>query len=247
MTPRRGLIRFAHRGASALAPENTLAAFQEAFDRGCEWIETDVRLTADQVPVLLHDERVDRTTGSRGEVGAMSLRQVLRLDAGSWFGRKFQGERVPTLDEALEWSRGRCSLNLELKEKKRRQEAIRQIARRLESHRAVDTVLISSFAPGDLLGFRAALPRARLAWLASRSTRGLKPLVRKAAITALHPKDRLVAPRLLNRCRRLGLAVHVWVVNRPERLSALARMEVDGVMTDDPRIFSYETMRREEG
>ncbi len=90
----RGLIRFAHRGASALAPENTLAAFREAVRRGCGWIETDVRLTADGVPVLIHDEKVDRTTGGHGAVGTLTLRQIHRLDAGSWFGRTFRGRRA---------------------------------------------------------------------------------------------------------------------------------------------------------
>ena len=238
MPHRRPLIRFAHRGASALAPENTLAAFRAAVDRGCEWIETDVRLTSDRVPVLIHDATVDRTTGGRGAVERMALRQILRLDAGSWFGRRFRGERIPTLDEALEWSRGRCGLNLELKETDRSGEAIRGMARRVLAHDALDRVLFSSFRPRDLLGIRSVLPRARLAWLVSRNSRGLTPLARKAGLFALHPKDSLASPRLVGRCRRMGLAVHVWVVNRRDRIAKLESMGVQGVMTDDPRIFS---------
>jgi len=238
MPPRRRLIRFAHRGASALAPENTLSAFREAVDRGCDWIETDVRLTSDLVPILIHDDSVDRTTGGRGTVGRMALRQVLRLDAGSWFGRRFRGERIPTLDEALEWSRGRCGLNLEMKEEDRREEAVRRMIRSVLAHAAVERVLFSSFRAADLLRIRAALPRARLGWLVSRSSRGLKPLARRTGLFALHPKDSLITPWLVRRCRRMGLAVHVWVVNRPERLAQLEAMGVRGVMTDDPRVFS---------
>jgi len=238
MQPRRRLIRFAHRGASALAPENTLSAFREAVDRGCDWIETDVRLTSDMVPILIHDGRVDRTTGGHGTVGRMALRQVLRLDAGSWFGRRFKGERIPTLDEALEWSRGRCGLNLEMKEEDRREEAIRRMIRSVVAHAAAERVLFSSFCAADLLRIRAALPRARLGWLVSRTSRGLKPLDRRAGLFALHPKDSLITPGLARRCRRMGLAVHVWVVNRPERLAQLEAMGVRGVMTDDPRVFS---------
>jgi len=235
---RRHLIRFAHRGASALAPENTLPAFREAVALGCEWIETDVRITADNVPVLIHDEKVDRTTGGCGKVGTMSLRQVLRLDAGFWFGRKFRGERIPTLDEALEWSRDRCEMNLEIKEEDRPEEAVRRMARSVLSLGALDRVLFSSFRASDLLRVRAVLPRARLGWLVSRSSRGLKPLVRRAGLSALHPKDTLITPGLARRCRRLGLLVHVWVVNRSEQLAPLEAMDIDGVMTDDPRIFS---------
>ena len=237
MPQRRRLIRFAHRGASALAPENTLAAFQEAVDRGCDWIETDVRLTSDLVPVLIHDETVDRTTDGRGAVGRLTLRRILRLDAGSWFGRPFREERIPTLDEALEWSRGRCALNLELKEEERGEEAIDRITRRVLAHEAAGRVLFSSFRAADLLRIRSALPRARLAWLVSRGCRGLQPLDREARLSALHPKDSLVTPRLARRCRRMGLAVHVWVVNRRGRLAQLGALGVEGVMTDDPRIF----------
>lgn len=238
MQPRRRLIRFAHRGASALAPENTLSAFRKALEQGCDWIETDVRLTSDLVPILIHDDRVDRTTGGHGAVGRMGLRQILRLDAGSWFDRRFRGERIPTLDEALEWSRGRCGLNLEMKEEDRREEAVRRTVRSVVAHAAAGRVLFSSFCAADLLRIRAALPRARLGWLVSRSSRGLKPLDRKAGLFALHPRDSLITPRLLRRCRRMGLAVHVWVVNRAERIAELEAMGVQGVMTDDPRVFS---------
>jgi len=237
MPQRHRLIRFAHRGASALAPENTLAAFREAVDRGCEWIETDVRLTSDLFPILIHDDTVNRTTGARGIVGKLELRQILRLDAGSWFGRRFRGERIPTLDEALEWSRGRCGLNLELKEEDRSGEAICRTIRSVLAHGAAERVLFSSFRAADLLRIRSALPRARLGWLVSRSSRGLKPLDGKAGLFALHPKDSLVTPRLVRRCRRMGLAVHVWVVNRRDRLAQLEALGVQGVMTDDPRIF----------
>jgi glycerophosphoryl diester phosphodiesterase len=235
--PRHTLIRFAHRGASALAPENTLAAFRAAADLRCEWIETDVRLTADGVPVLIHDPDVNRTTGGRGRVGRSTLAQILRLDAGSWFARKFRGERIPTLDEALVWCRGRCGLNLEIKEEENPAEAIRQIARRLQDHGVLDRVILSSFRASDLLRARALMPRVRLGWLVSRGSRGLKALAARADLAALHPRDSLVTPRLVRRCRRLGLAVHVWVVNRPERLPRLEAMGADGVMTDDPRIF----------
>ena len=231
------MIRFAHRGASALAPENTLAAFQAAVDRGCSWIGTDLRLTADDVPVLLHDASLDRTTSGRGDLGKMPLAQVQRLDAGGWFGRTFRGERIPTLAEALEWSRGRCGLNLEIKEELRPVDLIEQVARIVRGERALDRILFSSFRVADLRRLRGAFLRARIAWLASRNSRGLTALVRREGISALHPKDALVSRRIVRRCHRFGLAVHVWVVNRRARLLELDSMGVDGVMTDDPRIF----------
>jgi len=232
------LRRFAHRGACALAPENTLAAFQLALDLGCDWIETDVRLTADGVPVLLHDATVDRTTQAKGPVGRMSLSQMRRLDAGSWFHRRFRGERIPTLDEALEWCRGRCGLNLEIKEEERAEDLVRRLAARFRGAGSLDRILFSSFRASDLKTLRAALPHARLGWLASRSTRGLAGLNRFVRLAALHPKDSLANRRLVERCRRMGLAVHVWVVNRARRLEELKALGVDGVMTDNPHLFA---------
>jgi glycerophosphoryl diester phosphodiesterase len=229
--------RFAHRGASALAPENTLIAFREAVRLGCDWIETDVRLSADGVPVLIHDETVDRTTGGRGSVGSLTLRQLRRLDAGSWFGIRHRGEPIPTLDEALEWCRGRCGLNLEIKEEDRIEELVGELGRRFKGHGGLDRILFSSFRRSDLQRLRAALPAGRLGWLVSRNCRGLKSIHRKIRLAALHPKERLVTRRLVRRCERSGLAVHAWVVNRSRRLTEIEEIGVDGIMTDDPRIF----------
>jgi len=105
-----------HRGASALAPENTLAAFETAIVDGADGLEFDVRLTRDGVPIVLHDAALDRTTSGRGAVAALDLASIRRLDAGAWFGARFRGERVPTLAETLDLARGRCAVNIELKE-----------------------------------------------------------------------------------------------------------------------------------
>lgn len=106
----------AHRGASAHAPENTLAAMREAKRRGAEWVEIDVKLTRDQRPVIIHDDTVDRTTNGHGLVAGLTFEEIRRLDAGSWFAPEFAGERIPTLAELLETVLEQdLSLQLELK------------------------------------------------------------------------------------------------------------------------------------
>lgn len=92
----------AHRGASAYAPENTLAAMREAKNRGARWVEIDVKLTRDGHPVIIHDHRVDRTTNGTGLVAGMTLQEIRALDAGSWFDPAFAGEKVPTFEELIE-------------------------------------------------------------------------------------------------------------------------------------------------
>ncbi len=110
---------FAHRGASGYAPENTMAAFQLAYWQGADGIETDVHLTKDNIPVLMHDERVNRTTDGSGFIQGYTLHQLKQLDTGSWFSPKFTGSRVVTLDEFLVWIRDKALyLNIELKNNK---------------------------------------------------------------------------------------------------------------------------------
>src|SRR3989337_3593200 len=104
----------AHRGANAYAPENTLAAFRLAADQGADSIEFDVRATADGHLVVIHDSSLGRTTDGEGEIGALTLEEVRRADAGGRRGAAFRGERVPTLEEVLDVARGRLLVDIEL-------------------------------------------------------------------------------------------------------------------------------------
>src|SRR5882672_9051969 len=178
--PLRRPLRVAHRGASARAPENTLAAFAEAVRLGANAIELDVHLTADGVPVVIHDGTVDRTTNGRGDVGRMTLKDLRRLDAGAWFSSRFRGERIPTLEEALEWARGRCGLNLEIKGPSGRRrtgaagaggaaglpQVALAVARALRRTGFREPVIVSSFSPQALRAARAHMPHVRLGHLA---------------------------------------------------------------------------------
>ncbi|MFZ5616147.1 MAG: glycerophosphodiester phosphodiesterase [Pseudomonadota bacterium] len=109
------VIVVGHRGTKRFAPENTLAAFDKAIEMGARAIEMDVRMTADGEFVIMHDATVDRTTNGRGLVSQMTLAEIKKLDAGSWFGREFAGERVPTLREALRDIKGRAAADIDFK------------------------------------------------------------------------------------------------------------------------------------
>src|SRR2546425_868141 len=181
-------LRVAHRGASARAPENKLAAFREAIRLEADAIELDVQLSADGVPMVIHDDTVDRTTNGHGTVATIASRDLRRLDAGAWFSSRFRGERIPTLEEALECARGRCGLNIEIKEPPAAGRKTLRVARRPAGDRpdaiaravarAVactgfrDLLVVSSFSGQALQYARAAMPGVRLGFLASRSTRG---------------------------------------------------------------------------
>ena len=239
-------LRFAHRGASARAPENTLAAFREAVRLGADAVECDVHLSRDGVPVILHDDTVDRTTDGRGAVARLTLAEIRRLDAGAWFASRFRGERVPTLEETLDFARGRCGLNLEIKgpDRGRRapdaadpRAAAAAVARVLRRSRYRDYLVLSSFSAEAILALRAALPRARLGLLASRSLRGVRSLHRRAGLHALHPHVRLASRRRVRLARDLGLRIYFWTVNDAALARRLLLLGCDGLMTDDPALF----------
>lgn len=110
------LERIAHRGANKEAPENTMSAFSAAFDCGATHIECDIRLTSDDVPIIIHDATLDRTTNGSGQVEQCSYKTIQTLDAGSWFGDEFKGTTVPRLEELLRWQKKYgVTLHLEIK------------------------------------------------------------------------------------------------------------------------------------
>jgi glycerophosphoryl diester phosphodiesterase len=246
-------LRVAHRGASARAPENTLAAFREAVRLGADAIELDVQLSADGVPMVIHDQTVDRTTNGHGAVATLACRDLRRLDAGAWFSSRFKGERIPTLEETLEFAGGRCGLNVEIKEppaagRKAAGAAgrpagdapdsiARAVARAVTRTGFRDLLVVSSFSGRALLGARAAMPRSRLAFLASRSLRGVRAVHRRVRLYALHPHVRLAGRRRVRLAHRLGLVVVFWTVNDVRLMHRLMALGCDGLMTDDPALF----------
>jgi len=240
-------LRIAHRGASARAPENTLAAFKEAIRLGADLIECDVHLSADGVPVIIHDDTVDRTTNGRGAVSTLACARLRRLDAGAWFSSRFRGERIPTLEEALECARGRCGLNLEIKGPSGRRRGgpaapaltlvARAVAGALRRTGFREPVIVSSFSTQALCAARSQMPHVRLGHLASRSLRGLRSAHRTLGLYAVHPHVRLAASRRVRLAHRLGLLVLFWTANDLRLMRRLLALGCDGLMTDDPALF----------
>lgn len=115
--PNLGIMKIAHRGSIHLAPENTIPAYEKAIELGFDYVEVDVNYTKDGVPVIMHDDKVDRTTDGTGRVSDFTLEEIKKLDAGSWFGKdaKFKGAKVPTLEETLQVLQGRVKLYMDQK------------------------------------------------------------------------------------------------------------------------------------
>jgi len=235
-------LNFAHRGASLLAPENTLAAFELAAQHGADGIELDVRLCRTGEWMVIHDVRLNRTTNGRGFVRAKSIDELRRLDAGSSFHPIFANERIPALSEVLDWARGRVLLNIEIKSQARAKEGAEwRLLNLLRRHGMRQQCLISSFNPivlRRLARLDPGLPTALLLnvkWL-RRGTE--KSLTRLMNINALHISRRLARPRFLEHIRRAGLRVMVWGANDPAALRRLVDYGVDGIITDAPHLLN---------
>lgn len=241
----------AHRGGAALAPENTIEAFDQAVHRwGADLLEMDVRLTADGEVVVIHDSTVDRTTDGVGEVARLSLAALRELDAGAHF-RDPQGEasfagcgvRVPTFAEVLE-AFPHTRLNVETK----CPEVAAPLVELIERHGATHRVLVAA-------EFEACRKRVRGytgAWGASRSQllafwflhrlplagRLYTPHCDALQLPRRYRGRPVVTPRLLAEARARNLPVHVWVVDDPAEMRALLALGVDSIQTDRPDVLA---------
>ena len=140
----------AHRGAGALAPENTLPAYQAAYQLGAPMIEVDAWRTTDGKLVIMHDDTVDRTTSGKGRVDSFSFDQLRRLDAGSWFGSQFKGAQVPTLGEVLDYARGKMKVDIHVREADNYPGLEKDVVDLIHQKKAEDNVLVTAFEPAFL-------------------------------------------------------------------------------------------------
>jgi len=234
---KRPLI-YGHRGASAYAPENTLAAFRLALTQGADGIELDAKLSADREVVVIHDQTVDRTTDGRGRVNALELNALKKLDAGAWKGPAFQGETIPTLAEVFETLGGKLIINVELTNyESPDDELVPKVVALVKQYQLENSVLLSSFLPSNLMTAKQMWPEAALGILAhpGRAGRGNRsPSSRQVAPQFLHPYFLDVSHRLVQREKTAGRLVNVWTVNLPLLLRKMIFDEVEGIITDDP-------------
>jgi glycerophosphoryl diester phosphodiesterase len=233
---------FAHRGAKAVAPENTLPAFAQALDMGVDGIELDVHLSQDGHLVVIHDFTVDKTTNGHGPVRDLTATQLAQLDAGSHFDPAFAGVGVPTLVQVLDLVGNRCRVNVEIKSQDWEGGGeVQALAALIRRRNLYDQVIVSSFNPITLIKLRWADPKIRLGLLYFEP---LPAHLRQAWFTpilepeALHPHHSLVDAVLLDWARDKGCAVNTWTVNDPATAKRLAGLGVDAIITDVPDLIS---------
>jgi glycerophosphoryl diester phosphodiesterase len=236
-----GRLVIAHRGASAAAPANTIAAFEKAVALGADGIEFDVHLSAEGVPVIIHDYTVDTTTDGSGLVSEMTLAQLKQLDAGTHFDPAFAGERIPTLEEVLRAFGGRLLLNIELKTTSKRDNGLeRAVIALVEEHGLASRVLFSSFNPLSLRRAKKIAPHIPVGLLYSPD---LELYLRRAWLAFLfphearHPEHTMVDARYMAWARRRGYRVNAWTVDDPDEMRRLIDLGVDGIITNVPDVL----------
>jgi len=224
-------ITIAHRGASDVAPENTLGAIREAVNRGIQYVEIDIQQTGDNYLILMHDTTVDRTTDGTGRVRDLSLEDIQQLDAGSYFSGEFTGEAVPLFRDALELAiQHNITLIVEVKNPELYPQLANELISILDETSGYGNVIVISFDHTWLESLEQAAPDVETGslWLWSTGT------PRNHHIVSVHWSSVLIDPTQIYRQHRAGNAIWVWTVNHPLLTSLLERLGVDGIVTDTP-------------
>jgi glycerophosphoryl diester phosphodiesterase len=231
-----------HRGAAARAPENTLTGLRKARELGCRWVEFDVRLTMDKHLILLHDDRIERTTDGRGSAAALPLAALRRCDAGAWCGPGFKGERIPTLADAVALL-GEIGIgaNVELKAVRGREAetgaaAAAMLCRLWPSHLPVP--LISSFHQDALAAARARSPGIARGILFRAVPKNWRAVAESLGCAAIHADHRRLHPAIAAEIRQSGYLLLAYTVNDPARAHLLLEWGVVSVFSDVPHILA---------
>ncbi|GAM71495.1 glycerophosphoryl diester phosphodiesterase [Vibrio ishigakensis] len=210
----------AHRGLSSQAPENTMAAFKLAVEQGCDWIEIDVQLSADGIPMVIHDQTVNRCTNGSGKVAEMSLSQLEMLDAGLWFGEEYREEPIPTLLDTLSYVKNaNVSLNIELKVYP--QDDIHTLCQRVkevivQTGVSSEQILFSSFETKALLKMKQLLPEVRRGQLWQSIPNDAMQILQQLSAYSVHCDYRFLTESVARNIKQNGYQLYCYTPNFPE-------------------------------
>lgn len=229
-----GFVVMAHRGASAAAPENTLIAYKKAIEMGAGWAELDVRQAKDGAIVLMHDKTVHRTTGVKGFVWDLTLKELKQLEAGSWFGEEFRGEPIPTLEEVIRLAKGRIKLNIEVKISENEPGIAERVVDIIRSENFSKDCIITSFDMETVKRFKAIAPDLTTGIIFDKEYR---QDVFEGNWEILSGNYELVDDTFMRLARKSGKKTYAWTVNEREEMLRLIGLEVDGIITDKPDLI----------
>ena len=231
----------AHRGASAYAPENTLASFNQALKMGCRFIEFDVMLSADGLPFVFHDTTLKRTSNGRGDFGLVNADYIQSLSAGAWFSKRFKDEKIPSFSEVLVWLlENDVHANIEIKpypgtESQTAVAVLTHLNRYWPLGKKFP--LISSFSSDALVLCRNLSPEIPLGYLMDKWQDDCVKQARKLECYSIHISRRLATKARIQQLKAEGFFVYVYVVNSKQQALKLFELGVDAVFSDYPDLL----------
>jgi glycerophosphoryl diester phosphodiesterase len=236
----RKVDNVAHRGAAGYAPENTIAAFDKAVEMKADYIEIDVQRSKDGELVIIHDTSVDRTTDGTGKVGDLTFAELRSLDAGSWKGEQFKGEKIPTFDEILDRYHGKVGILIELKAPELYPGIEESIAQELKA-RNLDVpqnekIIIQSFNFESMKMMNQLLPKVPIGVLTSSKLHTTPEALQEFSTYAdyFNPSYGIVTKDLVDQVHSIGMKISSWTVRSQEAADFLLEMNVDAIITDYP-------------
>ena len=224
------VVIMAHRGASSVAPENTLAAIRQAIEDGADWVEIDVQETADGQVVVMHDSDFMKVGGVNLKIWNATMADLAAIDIGSWFDPAFEGERVPKLQDVLAECKGRIGVNIELKSYGHDEQLEQRVIEIVESLDMSADVLAMSLEPKVVQDLKALRPTWKVGLLMSVAAGGLQRIDTDFVAVNASFVDRSFG----RSAHRAGKEVFVWTVNDAPTMSAMMSRGVDGLITDRP-------------
>lgn len=228
---------FAHRGYSGRYPENTMLAFEQAVSSGAQGIELDVHFSQDGKLVIIHDERLKRTTGKEGGVTDYTLDELVRINAGKPFSDMFGHTPIPSFEQYCAYIRDKdIYTNVEIKTDRQYYPGIEEeLAKAIRKYDMGEKTLFSSFNWLSAVKIREEAPHIPCGLLFEEtSLRHVAFQAKSMGFSYLHPDKNLIDQEMADECKAMGIALNVWTVNDKESLEKLARWEVDGIITNFP-------------
>ncbi|GAA3894452.1 glycerophosphodiester phosphodiesterase family protein [Leifsonia kafniensis] len=235
-TPGEGAFIAGHRGDRSAAPENTMPAFELALASDMDFVETDVQLTSDHVPVLFHDVTLERTTNGRGKVSDKTSAQIKKLDAGRWYAREYAGTRIPTLDEfftRLVDSDKKALVELKFSWS---DDDLRNVIDLIGQHGLSSRVVLQSFSIETLLNLQRVSPQFPRIMLVRELPANPVPMAERFGVIALATTAKAVAaqPDAVTRLHEAGFGIICYTLNTEDTWAEVRQLGVDGIITDTP-------------
>jgi glycerophosphoryl diester phosphodiesterase len=222
----------AHRGASGHAPENTLAAFRLALEMGAAMCELDVQQTADDRLIVMHDDALHRTTSGKGDLWEMTLAELQRYDAGSWFAPRFAGEKLPALEQVIALARGKMKLNIEIKVHGHERDIAALVVATIRREKFTNDCVLTSFDRRLVERIKKIAPDLKAGYIFG--WKEFSAEVFEGPVDLLSAHYSLINADFLEHARAAGKSVHAWTVNYKWLMRRLIRLGVDGIITDYP-------------